>query len=105
MDHYEVESFGRMGDLSGEEASNRSWRAAKGEETRRHGERDCALWVGLSFFLSFFLRCERGNGSTACVCVCVCVRARVCPQFGDGQLNEEQVSRGSFGWLLLLLCM
>jgi hypothetical protein len=75
VDHYGVESFGRMGDLSGEEASNRSWRAAKGEETRRHGERDCALWVGLSFFLSFFD--ERGNGSTACVCVCVCVCACV----------------------------
>jgi hypothetical protein len=54
LDHYGVESFGRMGDLSGEEASYRSWRTAKREETRRHGERDCALWVGLSFFLSFF---------------------------------------------------
>ncbi len=55
VDHYGVESFGRMGDLSGEEASYRSWRTAKREETRRHGERDCACgWVFLSFFLSFF---------------------------------------------------
>jgi len=52
VDHYGLESFGRMGDLSGEEASHRSWRAAKRKETRRHGERDCVLWVGLSFFLS-----------------------------------------------------
>jgi hypothetical protein len=73
VDHYEVESFGRMGDLSGEEASNRSWRAAKGEETRRHGERDCALWVGLSFFLSFFDAREE----MAALRVCVCARARV----------------------------